>query len=256
VAAWLTAEGVQTSTGGTVWNEGYLGASMVKNPVYYGARRNGGQLETGGLVSYSTWQAANAALASRVRPGRATTAQAKALLSPVCGNPDCDATRAHPSPMYRVFTGTGSNRVAYYRCTGRGPQRHGCGNMVPLAELDESVTEAMTSDHMNMHRERVFIAGDDRSDQVGKLREQAADAYRAGDKARFMELDVRADELAALPSIAPHWEARETPMTEGQHFTFLSVPERRAELSQHWGVSVYRSTDGTVLSIVPRELAS
>jgi hypothetical protein len=144
----------------------------------------------------------------------------------------------------------------YYRCTGRGPQRKGCGNMVPLAELDESVTEAMTSDHMNMHHECVFIAGDDRSDQVGKLREQAADAYREGDKARFMELDAQADELAALPSIAPHWETRETPLTEGQHFACLGAAERRTELSQHWEVSAYRSTDGTVLSILPRELAA
>src|SRR5215470_3123786 len=100
IAEWLTGEGA----GGKVWHEHYLSLRLIKNPVYYGQRRNAGQLETEALVSYSVWQQANAALASRVRPGRSTSKNEKALLSPTCSNPHCDATGKHPSPMYRIHT--------------------------------------------------------------------------------------------------------------------------------------------------------
>ena len=249
LAAWLTAQGVD----GKVWHEGDLGNRMIKNPVYYGQRRNAGQLETEALVSYSTWQQANAALTSRVRPGRSTAKHEKALLSPVCGNPKCNATGEQPSPMYRV----NARGKLYYRCTGSGPQRKGCGNMVPLAELDAIVIESMTSDHMNMHVERVFIAGDDRSD-VARLRKAAMEAYERGDKARFMELDAQADALDT-PAIPPHWETRETEQTAGEHFAALDNDARRSELAQRWEVSAHMAEDEggrfPMVGIMPKDMA-
>ncbi|HLX48569.1 MAG TPA: recombinase family protein [Streptosporangiaceae bacterium] len=261
IAAWLDSQGVRT-TDGKPWHEGYLGNRLIKNPVYYGQRRNAGTLETEALVSYSVWQEANAALASRTRPGRGTVKHEKTLLCPVCGNPDCDATGEHPSPMYRVFSG--KDRIPHYRCTGRGPQRKGCGNMVLLAKLDAAVIESALSDQMT-HRERVFVPGDDRSDEIGKLREAAMSAYRAGDKARFMQLDAEADRLATLPSRPAHWEyrvagpcadvayeavpealrgaLRETHalcqhQTEGEWFASLDDAQRREELRKR-SVSAY-----------------
>src|SRR5258708_3903744 len=99
IAGWLPVEGA----GGTMWDQGSLYARsgvLRGSPTIWGARRNGGQLEITALVSYSTWQQAGKALESRAKTGR--SAREKALLSPVCGNPKCDATGQHPSPMYRL----------------------------------------------------------------------------------------------------------------------------------------------------------
>lgn len=251
VAGYLTDEHVS----GKTWNENYIALRLVKNPVYYGQRRNSGQLETEPLVSYSTWQEANAKVTSRARPGRTTSTHAKVLLSPVCGNPDCDATGSNrDSPMYRSFGGYGVNRKAYYRCTGRGPQRKGCGNMIPVDELDQIVIEALESDHMNQHYEHVFIPGDDRSDEVGKLREAAMDAYRKGDKARFMELDTQADELAALPSVAPHWEDHPAGISEGEYFASLNEDQRREHIAAACQIIAWKHDDGTPgVTVFPRD---
>jgi site-specific DNA recombinase len=252
VAAWLTAEQVPTTTGG-IWNEGYLASRLIKNPVYYGQRRNSGQLETEGLVSYSAWLEANAALTSRGKPGRDTVVREKAMLSPVCGNPACDATGKHPSPMYRIYGGYGEARQPYYRCTGSGPRRTGCGNMFPLAELDDIVTEAMVGDLFTDHVEQKFIPGNDRSGEIGKLRGQAMDAYASGDKARFLKLDAQADELAAIPSVGPHWESRKTGLSVGEHFDGLDAAGRREYVS-HFDVSAHKDADGTPRVVIsPRE---
>jgi hypothetical protein len=213
IAAWLTAEGVPTATGKTRWNEGFLGNRLIKNPVYYGVRRNGGQLETEALVSVSVWQEANAALRSRVRPGRGTSVREKALLAPVCGL--CrgvirDGCPSGESPMYRVYGGYGAARQPYYRCTGHGPQRKGCGFMVPVTVGDAEARAEMLADddpdvddqehhdeypEPKWHKERRFDPGDDKTDEIEKLREKAMDAYRQRDMARFEELDGQAKAL-------------------------------------------------------------
>jgi hypothetical protein len=41
--------------------------------------------------------------------------------------------------MYRIKAGEGEAARHYYRCTGRGAQRRGCGNMIPLAAVDRAV---------------------------------------------------------------------------------------------------------------------
>ena len=230
IAAWLTVEGVPTTTGG-IWNEGYLCNRLIKNPVYYGARRNGGQLETEWLVSATTWQQANAALRSRVRPGRDASVRAKALLAPVCG--ECygkprEGCADGISPMYRISTG--KDRVPYYRCSGHGPQRKGCGFMILVSDADGIVTNVMLQDE-HWHEDRVFIAGDDRSDQIAKLREKAMDAYRDGDKARFRALDAEADELEEMPRVKPHWEKEKTSESEGDYFAALNPAQQRQYLA-------------------------
>lgn len=253
VAAWLTDEKVPTWTGNAVWNEAYIGNRLIKNTVYYGQRVNGGTLVTEGLVTWSQWSAANAALSARVRPGRATVVQAKPLFSPVCGNPDCDATGAKPSPMYRVMAGGQSNRTPYFRCTGRGPQRKGCGNMVPLEATVDRLVSTMSRDTTDMHVDRVFIAGDDRSDEVGRLREAAMTAYRRGDKKRFSELDMQADALDALPAVRPHWQDIETDQNEGAYFRNLDNDGIRDYLAARFTVSAHKSGDDIVISVGARD---
>jgi DNA invertase Pin-like site-specific DNA recombinase len=249
IAEWLTGEGA----GNKVWHEQYLRRDVIKNPAYYGQRRNGGQLETEDLVRYSVWQEANAAVASRANPGRGTVKNDKALLSPVCDDPGCDATGEHPSPMYRV----NARGFWYYRCWGTGPQRRGCGNMIPLGDLDDRVTESMESDHINMHTTRIFIPGDQRSDEIGKLREKGAEAMKQGDYGAATECMREATELEALPRVPPHWKEIETDQTEGEHFATLDTDGRRRELAQNWVVSAHRDSDGEIsVTIVHKDFAA
>ncbi len=239
IAIWLTGQGA----GGKVWHQDSLARDIIRNPLYYGRRRNGGQLEAEALVTYSMWQKAGAALSSRYKAGRG--AKEKALLSPVCGNPDCDATGGHPSPMYRLTGRSGQRKVVYYRCHGRGPQAKGCGNMILLTDLDALVTDAMHN-HTNPHILCVFIPGDDRSDEIGRLRDQGAEAMKRGDYTAATECMRRAEKLEALPLIPPHWEqlytchtcgtvkekapcvvAGHVLLTDGEYFASLDVDGRR-----------------------------
>jgi hypothetical protein len=247
VAAWLASEGVvrDSRIDGGAWSEMNV-SHIIRNPVYYGRRRNGGELVTEALVTVAESQAADAALKARIRTGRGTSKLEKALLSPVCGNPDCDATGLDkgPSPMYRIS----AEDHTYYRCTGRGPRRRGCGYRVRLAEADQLVIDELSSDHMNMHTERVFIPGDSSADDVARLRELAMDAYRAGDKARFMELDAQAEELAAQGGTEARWIERETGETEGEFFSSLPAEARRDYIASRWIVKLDQNGAG----IVPR----
>ncbi len=63
------------------------------------------------------------------------------------------------SPMYRIRGGGGKSRyLFYYRCSGRGSQRQGCGNMVRMELVDAAVNEIMAStfDVPVMRHEIVF----------------------------------------------------------------------------------------------------
>ena len=54
------------------------------------------------------------------------------MLSGVLSCPFCE-----DSPMYRLGSG-------YYRCTGRGANRRGCGNMVRAGAVDAAVDQIIT----------------------------------------------------------------------------------------------------------------
>ena len=154
--------------------------------------------------------------------------------------------------MYRYFTG--KDRKAYYRCAGRSPQRHGCGNMVPLAALEAEVTEMMEADMMNKHMERKFIPGDSLSEQIGKLRESGAEAMKIGDYAAATDYMRQAEELETAPRVAPHWEKVESGLYEGEYFTGLDMSERRAYLAQRSIITAHRWDDGTInVGLFPRD---
>lgn len=176
VARWLTAQGVLTAKGLTAWNEGTV-RQIILNGVYAGrityigaaarkayreavakARREGTDVPRAPkaqtymrcepLVEADVQRAAQAALTARGKiKGHGTTgraARSPALIKGMhCG--DCG------SPMYRVNTGgskrkdgTAAPRHLYYRCTGSGPQRQGCGLLVALADADAAVTRMLS----------------------------------------------------------------------------------------------------------------
>src|SRR5215467_2994189 len=135
IVTWLTREGVPTEIGCGVWSDSYI-AQMIKNSIYRGERKNGGRIEVEALVSTQVCETANAALAGRARTGRGTVKREKALLQPICAacyGQSREGCESGVSPMYRIYVGPGNYRRPYYRCTGSGPQKRGCGaKLIPV----------------------------------------------------------------------------------------------------------------------------
>lgn len=252
IAAMLDAAGATATRGGR-WHEGFL-ARVISNPVYYGHRAGKvayvSEPVSDALVSPTTWQAANAALASRIRPGRGTVKHEKPLASPLCGA--CygqvrEGCASGKSPMYVVRVKYADGLRAMFRCSGHGPQRKGCGApLLSVAQVEVDVTEAMAGNGQ-MHSERVFIPGDDRSDEIARLNEAGAAAIRASDYRTAMAAMEEAARLDALPGVAPHWEDKTTDQSEAAYFAGLSRDKQREYLST-WQITATR--EGVV--IVPR----
>lgn len=157
IAAWLTS---QT---GTPWWETSVGR-LIRNPAFRGTQVS----KTGKfirdcppIVSASIWKRANEALTSRrdvrrasskPRPERAMLGYG-ALRCPFCEN----------SPMYRILTGADPVQQPKYRCTGLGPGRKGCGNLIRTDIADETVNKLIAT-HFAVYRRITAIQPGNRAD--------------------------------------------------------------------------------------------
>jgi site-specific DNA recombinase len=170
IARWLDDEGVKPAMGGKWW--GKTVSDLIKNPTYMGhqcqrdivppdeveesegkaVRYRYGSTWTEApryqygktihrcepLVDAAVWKHANEALASRPRRGHIDPLN-RAMLAEALFCPFCE-----DSPMYRLKGGGGRSRALYYyRCSGRGAHRKGCGNMVRLELVDAAVSKIM-----------------------------------------------------------------------------------------------------------------
>jgi DNA invertase Pin-like site-specific DNA recombinase len=257
IAQSLDNAAVRTMSG-KPWNEQFLSIRLIKNPVYYGERRNNGVLETEALVSPTAWQEANAVVSSRVKLGRGATKYEKALFKPYCG--DCweqprDGCPSGKSPMYRSYMPYGDAGF-YYRCYGQGPQRKGCGSMISVDELDAVVLEAKAANLMP-HPERVFVAGDSISDEIARIAERGSEAMLKGDLVLAQECMSKMADLKSQPRVAPHWEERDSGITEADYFASLTRDEQREYLAKSEIVAGPRNEYGDLLlTIVPRVMAA
>ena len=133
IGKWLEGET------GRPWWPRTLGA-MIRNPVYRGVQHDAdGRVifRCEQLVDAATWKRAGEALDGRPKRGHTDPAN-RAMLAGVLSCPFCD-----DSPMYRITTGHGASRAAYYRCSGRGANRQGCGNMVRAEAVDDAASQIM-----------------------------------------------------------------------------------------------------------------
>jgi DNA invertase Pin-like site-specific DNA recombinase len=230
IAQRLTSAGLKTMNGNTAWSQQGVGV-LISNPAYMGNPRNNPTLEIEALVSPSEWQEANYALRDRSTwKGRGTTKHPKALLKPLC--PNCK------SPMYRLPV-----RVVYYRCHGNGTGKSCGAPMIPCAELDNAVIEAMLSDH-SLRVVTEFIPGDTSTDALAKLQEQIAAAARAKDFVKVAELTGEAMRLADEPSSPARTVPKVTSTTVADHFASLDLDGRRAFLAEYEIIAERVTDDG------------
>jgi hypothetical protein len=229
VARKLTEAGVG---GGRRWSESVVNR-LIRNPVYYGHRRNGGNLETEALVPFGVWQQANAMIDARRRERGGASKHPAPLLRPfclACFGVDRDGCRNGTSSAYLNRYPSGR---AVYKCMGSGPQRKGCGaHVIPGPVLDARVIERFGSSPLPQMTRR-FIPGRDIAAELKDLNQRVAEAMARGDYALVAKLSQEAQEVSQAEGSRGRWVSEPSGITMGQHFRALDRDGQRAYLADH-----------------------
>jgi hypothetical protein len=133
--------------------------------------------------------------------------------------------------MHRIYSGPGKYKRGYYRCTGKGPNRKGCGApMVLCSELDEFFTDLFSKD-TRPYTVPVYHPAEDNTTDLAAITKEIARASAARDYVKLGELAVKAKELEDSPVKAGWTEERDTGMTRAEYFESCDVEGRRKFLA-------------------------
>jgi DNA invertase Pin-like site-specific DNA recombinase len=225
IGKWLEAET------GRAWWPRTIG-TMIRNPVYRGAQHDAGGrviFRCEPLVDAATWKRAGKALDERPKRGHVDPAN-RAMLSGAlwCPNPDCT-----DSPMYRLAAG-------YYRCTGRGANRKGCGNMVRVQVVDATVDQIIERYFGTPVMQHTVIPGNE-AQLAARLEEirfemRQLDPGDLGDAdydRRMAELREQRDEVRAAEVIPERVELAPTGELYSGLWARTPVAERGPWLARH-----------------------
>jgi hypothetical protein len=243
IGAWLEQE-----TGLQWWPRRVSGT--LRNPVYRGVQEDdqGRPIHRcEALVDAATWRRANEALGSHGKRGPENKLD-PALLSGVllCGNPDCHD--APDSPMYRHRSSKRNLNREYYRCTGKGSQRKGCGNMIRLTTLDGLVGLLMRSHGKDLEvMDWIVELGTDHAAELEEIRFEirslaSQDLTDEEYDTRLKELRAERDRIAVLPCTPDRLVEQPTGETYRDKWMTLDARERGAWLRQR-GIKVQARKD-------------
>jgi hypothetical protein len=176
------------------------------------------------VVSLDTWKRANDALARR--PGRGPGINGTLQPKPLLVNLKC--ARCEDSPMYRLRT--------YYRCFGKGTRRKGCGNMIPLEQLDTIVTTQFLVWHDKKYQIRTWVEGENWDADIEQIKQDIRELDPVEDPdyaAKHDELMAQLADYTTREVVPGYWDLLDTGMTEGEYFYQLSDDGRREYLKTH-----------------------
>lgn len=253
IAKHLDAEGIKTARGGKWSNTAING--MIKNTAYMGyvTDDNGkviGQCEP--IIDADDFKRANDALKNRPKRG-AILAENRALCACILFCPECN----QDSPMYRIKAGSKSGGQSYYyRCAGKGAQRKGCGNMIPLDAMDTLIDDVVSNHHREILK-RVFVPGHNHDAQVADVnfRIKQLDPEAMSDEeydSALAALRAERDGYKTMPAVADDWKMEPTGETYASKWARLATDMDRNDWLRSEGTKIWaRKQDGVRLSVVP-----
>ncbi len=202
IAAWLDSEGIPSPRGKAHWNESSV-RWTIRTRAYAGRLQNrqGVTIQRcEAVVPADVFDRANQALKTRPHRGPAT------LDPPMLAGLRCARCG---SPMYRIKSGSTGGGRYYYRCFGSGPQRKGCGNMVPLAQAETIVITRVFLTSEEPYRTREWATGINWDAEIADVKQDLREAVEAE---RFENLPALQATLAEYrrkneeEATAGHWE--------------------------------------------------
>ena len=128
--------------------------------------------------------------------------------------PDCEGSSMNKITT-RGSSKPGSGTLTYYRCTGTGSQRKGCGNMVRMEVADAAVNEIMATTFRVPVKRLILVKGSDSQDELDEIRYRIRelDPDVMTDEqydAELGRLRAERDRLKALPAQPDRWEEQLT----------------------------------------------
>jgi DNA invertase Pin-like site-specific DNA recombinase len=260
IAAWLDSENVPTEKGGR-WNQGTI-LHLIHNPTYCGRRLGWGKdtplLKDEAAVPVDVWVAANEAIENRPKRGPIATSNRPMLAKLRCLR--CG------SPMYRKLIGGRLSRRYAYRCEGQGPQRKGCGNVVPYEQTEQIVVDRIFMTSTDPYEDRQWVSGWNYDAEIADLLKQLTalnplaeddEVRRPALIAQLREYQRKNEEEAITGGYERTWYLRENGRkgmqvrersqhhddelwTMGEEFDTLDRDQQREYLSTHHDIRVKR----------------
>jgi DNA invertase Pin-like site-specific DNA recombinase len=229
IARWLEAQ-----TGRSWWPR-TLG-TMIRNPVYIGRQADAAGktiLRCEPLVDAATFRRAGKALDTRPKRGPVNP-ETRAPLSGVLFCPRCAG-----SPMYRIRAGNGNTHL-YYRCTGRGSDRRGCGNMVRAALVDAAVDQLIMEWFSTPVMAHTVIPGNEaeiaaRAEEIRFEISQLGSADLGDEEydLRLASLRAERDQVKQAEVVPDRVELADTGEVYSELWARTPVPERGPWLARH-----------------------
>jgi hypothetical protein len=118
----------------------------------------------------------------------------------------------------------------YYRCTGRGARRKGCGNMISLDALERYMRVWILIVKNDPYRVRYWIEGTNWDSEISNLKQDMREVVEAEDFGRLPELQAQLEDYRSREIIRGHWDYEDTGLTIGQYFASLDHDGQREYL--------------------------
>jgi Resolvase, N terminal domain/Recombinase len=268
ICKWLDSLHIRTRKGKEVpwWPTMIMG--MIRNPVYSGWC----EIRAGGLTWIHEWSNGNCdplvdgttqrlaieALGKSKHRGPSGDPAKRAMLKGaiVCGNPECDATGAPESPMYRIMALLTARKdgpkAPFYRCYGRGANRRGCGTNVRVDLVDATVNKIIANTWRRPVMLPTLVKGTDNAEQLKQvsieLRQLPSRGLSRTDEQTERErLWAIEDELTNATDTDDKWVMTPTGELWADLYAAEPASERGSWLSRH-GFRIYAARGSVTVS--------
>lgn len=198
IAERLDSQGIPTTRKAAKWNESVV-RRIIRNMAYAGRLQNREGMTMShceAIVPMHVWKRANEALKTRPKRGPAKP-RVNITSRPLLAKLKCNRCG---SPMYRRCGGDGG-RYRYYACAGSGPQRRGCGNVVPFDETETVVALRIIMTSKEPYSTRRWVEGKNWEDDITRITQEVVELPRKVDPLSPEFASEQADLLAKLADL-------------------------------------------------------